>query len=152
MVKFSVVSVRPRLRSVGGMSKRSPGAFLCRSLSCLCTMFASVCGARNSRSSLSLGEFRPRHSLMPRCIPSVTNDETRENRYSRFSGTRCRGFLKEEYSTVSCARQRDHSWFDPLRPPKIKKKHPVGVFLFLWWTRRGSNPRTSRMRTVRSPS
>jgi len=26
------------------------------------------------------------------------------------------------------------------------------VFLFLWWTRRGSNPRTSRMRTVRSPS
>lgn len=30
---------------------------------------ATVCGARNSLFSLSLGEFRPRHSLMPRCIP-----------------------------------------------------------------------------------
>ena len=66
----------------------------------------------------------------------------------------CRGREKEIEESTGCAHRSMNA--PPARSMRIRsplsktKKPPNGDFLF-WWTRRGSNPRTSRMRTVRSP-
>ena len=66
----------------------------------------------------------------------------------------CGGREKEIEESTGCAHRSMNA--PPARSMRIRsplsktKKPPNGDFLF-WWTRRGSNPRTSRMRTVRSP-
>ena len=94
--------------------------------------FASVCGSRNSPSSLSLGEFRPQHSLVPRCIPL------------------CRNFFGFAKQNAACLRRQEKCYMDFAAgecpafgnatfrgsiPPSPKEKAPNGAFFF-WWSRK----------------
>ncbi len=85
----------------------------------------SVCGARNSLTSLSLGEFRPRHPLFARCISHRERSQTRPTTRSA-----CRG--------------------QPLSLPK-QNTTPLGGVLF-WQGQKDLNPRHAVLETAALPT
>jgi len=64
----------------------------------------SVCGARNSRTSHSLGEFRPQHSLIARCICRRQRSRMRPQSFSprRRKLGECAGRILGDIAGVTC--------------------------------------------------